>query len=499
MKFVSMVYFIIFIYLNIFMMIDIQLCKQISKSTPGFFAFAVGNGKWHYPKHISLIDKELCRLIYGDNTRLIINMPPRHGKSEFISKFFPAWFLGMFPDKRVILTSYESMFAASWGRQVRDILDSIGKNYFGIELNESARSVSSFKIKGHTGGMDCVGAGGAITGKGADLLIIDDPVKNDIEANSPTYRDNVWDWFKSTAYTRLEPGGKIVLIMTRWHEDDLCGRIIDHSRSDDTEDWTILNLPAIAELNDAMGRLPNEVLWSQRFSAERLNKIKATLGSYWFSALYQQRPTPLGGGIFKLHQFKYFEFETGFIKYRNAQASKVDSLEHCSIYAVMDPAVAANETSDYTVILVFAANSNKDIFILDLIRERFEGAEHIRLLRNINDKWRPLLIGVESVQYQRSIIQTGLREGLPIKELKADKDKVSRALPMQALLEAGKVYMKRDALWLHDFENELCQFPNSKHDDQVDAFSYISQMINPYGSHSPAGAGSIRSSIVDLF
>ena len=176
----------------------------------------------------------------------MVTLPPRHGKSQLISQYFPAWYLGTFPDRRTILTSYEAGFAAGWGRRARDVLEEFGPEVFEVSVREDSSAADRWDINGHVGGMITAGVGGAITGRGADLLIIDDPVKNSEDAASKTMRDKAWEWYQSTAYTRLEPGGAIILVMTRWNEDDLAGRILKESQTGG-EKWEVMNLPAIAE------------------------------------------------------------------------------------------------------------------------------------------------------------------------------------------------------------------------------------------------------------
>ena len=212
-------------------------------------------------------------------------MPPRHGKSMLTSQYFPAWYIGTYPDRRVIFTSYEADFAMSWGRKARDVIERQGQA-FGIKVRGDSSAAIRWDVDGHTGGMVTAGVGGPITGKGADLLIIDDPVKNDEEARSPRQREKIFEWFRSTAYTRLEPNGAIVLIMTRWHQEDLAGRLLEQKE----EQWDLLNLSALAHENDPLGRKPGEALWPARFSVEKLQAIRKTIGPYWWSCLYDQKP-----------------------------------------------------------------------------------------------------------------------------------------------------------------------------------------------------------------
>ncbi len=475
------------------------MIESLIRATPGWAAYFASDGEWKYPPHLALLDRLLVKICRREIDRLVVNMPPRHGKSELISKYLPFWTLGSAPSTRIILTSYGAKLSETFGLKARELIKTDGAYLFNRKINAAERSVARFGLQDESGGMDCLGAGGAITGKGADLLLIDDPIKNDAQANSPVIREKLWEWFLSTALTRLEPGGAVIVIATRWNEDDLCGRIeknfdcvyLDNFRSLDftleSDEWLITKLPVIAASDDISGRKEGETLWKERFSVSDILKRKEALGSYWFSALYQQSPAPLDGGIFKRSFFKYFEEDEEFYYLVTDDSKRTAAKSDCPIYAVLDLAVTTKETSDYTVALIFALTPRRDALVLEVIRERFEGADHVKALENIYNRWNPSLIGIESSQYQLSLVQSALRLGLPAKELKPDKDKVSRALPMQARLEAGKVYFKRRAHWLDAFENELLNFPRGERDDQVDAFAYISYLIPEARGVEPVG------------
>jgi len=455
-----------------------ELLKLVRLS-PSFFANYVSQGRWRYAKHFGLIEEYLFKILRGEERFLIVNLPPRHGKSEFISKYFPAWYLGNFPDKRIILSSYQASLSEGWSRKIRDILKEFGLQIFNLQINPEHRRANSFEFLGHSGGLFAVGTGGAITGKGANIMIIDDPIKNDAEANSITYRDKVFEWFNSTAFTRLEPDGAMIIIMTRWNEDDLAGRLLSSNFATSGYQWQHINLPAVAIENDVLGRKIGDSLWPERYDIDKLNQIKQSIGSYWFSALYQQEPVPAGSSIFKRLWFQYFDEDDRnyILNYKNGQRERI-SKNLCKIFSTVDLASSTKETADFTVILTFAQTINNDILILDIIREKFEATEHLNLIKYNYQKYRPVLIGIENVQYQSSLLQSALKEGLPIKSLKADKDKISRALPMASMVEAGKVYFKRNAQYLEAFEGELLNFPRARNDDQVDAFAYIYQIIS---------------------
>lgn len=198
------------------------------------------------PPHLAVLNHSLEAVAAGSVKRLLVAMPPRHGKSFLASQYFPAWYLGKFPDRRIILCSYEADFAAGWGRKVRDTLEECGQEVFGVKIRPDSSAANRWDIEGRLGGMITAGVGGPVTGKGADLCLIDDPVKNYEEAASPRYRERAWDWYRSVTYTRLEPDGAVVLIMTRWNEADLAGMILREAEGIG-EHWEVLTMPALSE------------------------------------------------------------------------------------------------------------------------------------------------------------------------------------------------------------------------------------------------------------
>lgn len=451
------------------------MVRKIQK--PSDLAIELSKGKWLMVPHLQFLEYKILGAIGCPNRNLIVNMPPRHGKSEFISKYFPLWFLNQFPHKRVILVSYQKSISAGWSRKIRDLIEN-NSNLMNISLSKKHKKSNSFDIDQSEGGLFASGIGGALTGLGADLLIIDDPVKNDEQANSLTYRDKTWDWFNATALTRLEPGGNTIIVMTRWHDDDLTGRILSQYSEDELKSWDHIMLPALAMQNDPLNRKIGEPLWIERFPANELQKIRKRIGEYWFSALYQQEPLPSGSTIFKRTNFKYFANFPDYLEYFDEEhCLKRTSKKDLTIMATCDLAISTHETADYTVIIIFGKSHDNKIFILDIVRQRFETINHLPLIKSIFQKYRPKLIVVENVQYQKSLIQQAIKEGLPIKSLRPDKDKVSRALTIAAQMENGMVYFQKDADYLAEFEKELLNFPKSRYDDQVDAFSYIPQMI----------------------
>lgn len=247
---------------------------------------------WYAPRHLELLSQKVVEVVAGRLPRLIVTMPPRHGKSEMISHWVPVWFLENWPWKRVILGSYEADFAASWGRKARDTIKKYneeGSKQLRVRLDPNTQATSHW-LTTERGGMVTAGAGGPMTGKGADMLIIDDPIKNWAEAASYTIRENLWNWYRSTARTRIEPGGGAIVAMTRWHQDDLVGRLIRSMEEDGGERWEVFNFPAIAEDHDLLGRKPGGALWPKRYDEKEMLTIKSSVGPKIWNSMYQQNP-----------------------------------------------------------------------------------------------------------------------------------------------------------------------------------------------------------------
>lgn len=437
-----------------------NLERAMAQASPAGFATIASNGKWVSAPHLRLIDNLLIRIAKGEVTRVIVSLPPRHGKSELISVYTPAWYLGMHPDRRVILASYEADFAAQWGRRARSLLSEFGGLFpEPVAVSPDSSSASRWDIDKHTGGMQTTGIGGPLTGKGAHLAIIDDPIKNSEEASSETVREKQWEWFKSTFYTRLEPGGAILLIMTRWNEGDLAGKIKTDMESLGGEKWEIVSLPAIAEGDDVLGRERGEALWPERYPIARLLEIKRTLGSYWFAGLYQQRPAPLEGGMFKRHWFKMVE----------------DWPRQSYQIRYWDLAATSGKKSDWTCGLLMA-EVNGQFWLVDMQRIRENPAGVERLIRStavgdgpdvaIQIEQEPGSSGLNTIDhYARYVLK-----GFIFKGDKVTGDKAERARAISAAAEAGNVFIVRGE-WNEAFFNEVMVFPNGEHDDQVDVLS----------------------------
>ncbi|MEU8682992.1 terminase family protein [Streptomyces sp. NPDC048611] len=269
--------------------------KMALERSPGSMAAVLTGGREWQARHLDLIDKAFIRIANGERMRVLLNMPPRHGKSARAARWAPLWYLARHPDHRVMIASYAAKLAEGHGRWIRDGIKEFGPQ-LGIELRYGSMAANRFDLAGTPGGLVTAGVGGSLTGMGANVAIVDDPLKDAKEADSPVKLANLWDWWQQVINTRMEPNGSIVVIQTRWSENDLAGRILQ----DGAEGWTVLDLPALALTdNDPLGRKVGEPLWPERFRRKHLDRFKKDVGERGWWALYQQQPRPLEGGVWQ--------------------------------------------------------------------------------------------------------------------------------------------------------------------------------------------------------
>ncbi|MFD8626714.1 terminase large subunit domain-containing protein [Streptomyces hygroscopicus] len=272
------------------------------KRSPGSMAAVLTDRREMQAKHLDLIDQVFRDIARGHSRKVLITMPPRHGKSRRAARWAPLWFLARHPERRVMIASYSADLADDHGRWIRDAIHAYGEQ-LGIALHAGSKAANRFDLADPAtgdrleGGLVTAGVGGGLTGKGAHLAIVDDPIKDDAEAQSPTMRKRLWDWWTSVLNTRIEPGGSIIVIQTRWHEQDLAGRILE---GEDADDWTVLDLPALADSqDDPLGRPIGQPLWPIRYGKKALEKIRRAVGERVWWSLYMQKPRPLEGGVWK--------------------------------------------------------------------------------------------------------------------------------------------------------------------------------------------------------
>ena len=416
------------------------------------------------PPHISLIEEYLLKVESGEIKKQMFFMPPRHGKSELVSKYFVAWYMLRNPEKRVIFISHGHEFAGEFGLEVRDIINEYGGN---IEIRDDQRKKNYFKIKDHRGSLTCTGIGGGITGKGADLLVIDDPVKDADAAMSSTLRERAKNWYRSTANTRLEPGAQQIIIQTRWHEDDLSGFLLENQPGQ----WSVLSLPAIAGVDDQLGRKPGEALWPERFPVDVLEQIREEASSFWFSAMYQQDPQPAEGGLLKREWI------------REHFVPLAGGLQNNGVMCV-DLAIGGKKENDQTVICTIAKTWDNYLYVRGFRYGRWNNKANIANFAAEYNYMQPMSAYSEDTAYQRAF-KEDVRDQLniPLMGLQNSGNKEARILTtLQPLFEAGKILFPEDAPWLGDFLKEYLSFPNGKHDDMLDALQMAVDKIRYAGN-----------------
>lgn len=311
-----------------------------------------------------------------------------------------------------------------------------------------------------------------------NCVIIDDPVKSRAEAESELQRNSVWNWYRDDIFTRLQPNGKIIIIMTRWHQDDLVGRIL---ASENADLWRVVNLPALAEDNDVLGRSRGEALAEEWYSQRRLLEIKKELGVASFTSLYQGKPTPDEGSRFRAEWFKYYrEEQDRYLLSTSASAWKAVQKKDIRKFQIVDVAATENKRSDYFVVKTYGVTPNLDLLYLDMYREKAETVRHVDIVTSQFNKHNPEFVGIENESYGITLVQSLLKSGIPIVKLSADRDKYSRTLTAVSMYEGGRIYHPQGAFWMSDVESELLQFPWGAHDDIVDCISYAAIKVQDY-------------------
>jgi predicted phage terminase large subunit-like protein len=406
--------------------------------------------------------------------RLMIFMPPRHGKSEIGSRSFPAWHLGRYPDHEFIGCSYGSDLANGFSRKVRDVVKDTAFTAVFPEcaVNKDSQSVEQWlTTKG--GGYSAAGVGGPITGKGAHVLVIDDPVKNRADAESATSREAVWDWYTSTAYTRLAPGGGVLVILTRWHDDDLAGRLLRKQADGEGDEWVVVEYPAQA-VHDELFRAAGDPLHADRYDNEALERIKRAVGPRDWQALYQQNPTPDEGDYFNKSMFQWYG------------PKDIPDYSELNFYTAWDFAIGEKEQNDYSVGITVGVDKHDRTYVVDIQRGHWGTMELVDKVLEVYKTWRPAITGLERGHIEmtlRPFLDKRIREerltSFYIEELNPGKrDKIARARSIQGRMQQGLVFFRQHCNATHQLVAEMMRFPNGVHDDCVDAMSWIGQMLS---------------------
>jgi predicted phage terminase large subunit-like protein len=437
---------------------------------------------WHHRVLCSYLDKFARREI----KRLMVFMPPRNGKSEQVSRRLPAYLLGREPDASIIATSYSADLASAMNRDVQRIIDApeysdlfpntklSGSNIRTVATGSWLRNSDIFEVVGRRGIYRSAGVGGGITGMGAQFAIIDDPIKNQQEADSAVYRESIHNWYNSTLYTRLEKDACVLLTVTRWHEDDLAGRLLDLAEKDpDADQWTVLSFPALSETvtedehkrrvkrGYVMGldpRKEDEALWPWKYPLKRLKGIRATAGTRVWTSLYQQRPSAAEGTKIKRAWWKYFK----------QQPEHFDE-----IIQSWDMAFKDSKGSDYVVGQVWGRKgANK--YLLDQTRDRLDFPATLKALELMTAKHKKAITKlVEDKANGPAVISTLKNEIAGMIPVDPKSSKEARVAAVSPEIESGNVYLPDPSIapWIKDFVDECASFPKGANDDQVDAMT----------------------------
>ncbi|MFA5186838.1 MAG: phage terminase large subunit [Patescibacteria group bacterium] len=435
------------------------------RTTLAGFAYSMSGGQWLPYPHVRYLAGVVERAAIDGGKRLIVNMPPRHGKSELISHWLPAWWLYWNPTTAVTLASYQGEYANEWAYRVRqEFLD----HDLGLQVNKNSKRVSAWTIIGRDekgrktfGRMYATGVGGAITGRGSRIIIIDDPTKNWEDAHSTAAKRKLRNWFTSTFFTRREPEATMILIMTRWAEDDLTAWLLDQPSG---SQWQQITMPALAEEGDPMGRAPGEALCPERYDARELLSIKEQIGSAQFNCLYQQRPVDDGSTVFRRLWFKNF------------YDVRPEPGEFDEIVMVCDLTLGSLNDSASRVVIDILGRKGADKYLLDEWRDTADFPATISAIRMMSAKWpRAERKLVEDKANGPAAIST-LQHEIPgiIAVSPGGKSKEIRAQAVTPSVEAGNLWLPSPEIapWIDDWLEEVCSFPNGKHDDRVDTLCY---------------------------
>ena len=403
--------------------------------------------------HHRIMAKKFEEIAQGKTKRLIVNMPPRHTKSEFASYLFPAWLMGNKPKTKIIQATHTAELSYRFGRKMRNLMNDIEyrKIFKNVSLKQDSKASGRWETN-HEGEYFGAGTGGAITGRGADLLIIDDP-HSEQNINDTAF-ENAYNWYLSGPRQRLQPGGAIIIVMTRWSERDLTGRLIKLAGENNADEWEVIEFPAI---------LPSgKPIWPEYWELEELEKIKANLPVMSWEAQYQQQPTSEIGAIVKREWWKIWKKE------------QVPPLQH--VIQSYDTAFSKKDTADFSAIStwgVFRSEFNKDnIILLDCIKDRWEFPELKKVALEQYKYWEPETIIVEAKASGQPLIQELRQVGIPVVSFSPSKgnDKISRVNAVAPLFESGVVWAP-EKHFAEEMIEECAAFPYGEYDDLVDTMT----------------------------
>lgn len=449
---------------------DEALNELARRNYADFFYLAHGK-QWKLLRHQQYIVDKLQLILDGQQKYYIIEIPPQHGKSTVITETFPAYYLMRNPDSLAMVVSYSEELYKKFGRKNREKFRLFSESLFDLKISSETASVSEWGVEGHLGSLYSTSIFGGATGRGARLMIIDDPIKNRAEAESKTIRDKIYNEWQDTFYSRLTADASVIVIMTRWHEDDLAGRLL----KEQALPWEEIKIPALAEENDLLGRKEGESLAPEIGKDEKwAEKTKAVSGSRGWAALYQQRPTPAGGNVFKRSWIRFY-VPTIEMKTKLGLGDDVAVLPRLFDKQAQswDCTFKNADTSDFVAGHVWA-KKKADYYLLDRHHERMGIVDTMKAIEVMSAKW-PKARGkyIEDKANGTAVVEMLNKKLSGIIPVEPSGGKEVRANAVAPLWEAGNVYLPHPLWrpWTNDIIEELIAFPNAEHDDDVDAMS----------------------------
>lgn len=472
------------------------------KRDPGSFAYclthkrippigSLGGQRWRNYRHTPFLVERFRKIATTPGHREIWNLPPRYGKSLVASVFGPAWFLDLWPNKRVMVTTYAKELGLQFGRDVRNIIEEY-PDELRVSLRQDSRAAGRWNTP-QGGGLLATGIDGGATGFGADLLVIDDPFKNREEAESDAQREHVWNEWIQTYRTRLEPGASVLVVMTRWHEDDLTGRLLESDREGTGDGWHLVRIPEIAEelgdflhpvthepMPDVLDREPGDVIDEERFTVEEVRKKHRGAGPYVAAGMYQQRPSASEGGIFKRRWWRYWQALPAFERFDYWLQS-------------WDMAFKDADDSSFVVGQLWG-RCEGEFYLVDQVRDRLDFVTTVNTVVRFRAKHRYTNVTLIEDKANGPAVINVLRRRVPgILPYPVKGSKEARAQSVAPTIAAGNVLIpsadEEFAPWVHDYVEELANFPKAAHDDQVDATSQALDWLTGLPIASPGGDG----------
>lgn len=424
---------------------------------------------------LDVINDAITEALSTPDARVIVSMPPQEGKSTLATKWAPVWLLRERPDTRIIIASYAANVARRMGRLIRGEIGTHTAD-LGIAIADDVAAQHEFQVADHAGGVYAVGIGGGLTSRPADVMIIDDPLKDRAEADSEVYRDRAWDWWTDVASARLAPGAPVILILTRWHHDDLAGRLL---AAEDGHRWTVLNIPAQADHRpeqgetDILGRQPGEFMISARGrTVDQWEQRKIQAGSRTWAALYQGNPTPDEGGVF--HRDRWARYDAPLWLEQTDGTRIVPNIDlDTELVASWDLAFKDTKGSDFVVGQVWLRRG-AHVWLLDQVRGRWSFTETTQQVRQLAARWPQAVAKlVEDKANGPAVIDSLHHTVHGLIAVNPEGGKVARAQSVAPLVEAGNVHIPEPELapWVGEFVQEAAAFPRGAHDDQVDAMT----------------------------